>query len=899
MGHAGSAASREPFSQPIADEVEIEIKPMEKANGYNKTPDGPGETLTVEVKHAIRGRLRIAVRFPAENPEGPDQLHCFLQSRDGVSGVMVCRRSSQYTIHYNAEQITKTAIIGAVSDLTAESLKRLAETLKNAEADDKSLGEVKEIKAPERVFPKFLESDERLTASPLPYIVRHSMPGRLRLSIPLLTVCRGLADGLDVHLSSRPGIISTSSLPRCGSVTVLYDTDTTTKAEVLQALDELTVGTLIAVTRELPARVVEDHEISKSFLRLTTVSVVASFAFAGVPFVALATVYPILIFVTLPVYRRAYRCLKDERRLNVDFLDAAALTAAMLTGDVINASAMAWLIHLGDHIRDLTASSSHRTIRKLLDFQDNYAWVVRGDAEVKIKVKDIVEGDVVALNVGKLIPVDGEVIEGELIVDQQVLTGESLPVHKEVGDTVLASTVIKDGKAYVRAVRTGNNTKVAQVVKMVEEAPIYETKIQNHAEKMADKIVLPSLITTCAIFAVSMSPAHLAAMLTVDFGTGIRVSAPTAVLSSMIAAVSHGILIKGGTYLEKLANVDTIVFDKTGTLTTGVIRVEDTFAFHGFSDTDVLSFAATAELQMTHPIAEAVVDHAAELDIPVRPREDSRYWVGRGVEAFVEGRRILVGSKRLLVENGVVVHPDEEEITEKSIAQGKACLYVAADEQLCGIITFRDQIRPEAKSMIEELHKVGVKQVIMLTGDVKKLAYPVAKSLGIDRCIAEVLPEQKAEVIIDLKKNGHVVAFVGDGINDSVGLSYADIGISVHGGADITKETAGVILLDEDLHKIPKAFEISRQTIRLIKESYTITGTFNVFAYALAALGLVSPVMSTLISNGSAVVACVNGMKPVIKLKLKELGAPRYKNATLAENAALPPSEQKQDAAAV
>ena len=238
------------------------------------------------------------------------------------------------------------------------------------------------------------------------------------------------------------------------------------------------------------------------------------------------------------------------------------------------------------------------------------------------------------------------------------------------------------------------------------------------------------------------------------------------------------------------------------------------------------------------------------------------------MHAEIEGKQTLVGSLRLMRESGVDIGSPVLEMRDKLVDAGKACLYIAIDNKFGGVISFRDQVRKESKQMIDELHRVGVKQVIMLTGDVKQVAIPVAESLGIDKCIAEMLPEEKAEVVRDLKEKGHMVAFVGDGINDSVALSYADIGFSVKEGADIAKETAGVILLNDNLLNIPKAFEISKQTIRLIKESYWIVGGFNVIAYALAAIGLVSPVITTLISNGSAVVACANGMKPMIKMKL-------------------------------
>jgi len=696
----------------------------------------------------------------------------------------------------------------------------------------------------------------------------HSIRGRLRISLPHLKFKKDLVNGLQHHLASINFVEKVDSNFRCGSLTIHYEFPRIRKSEILEKVHGLTLNDLAQMKADLPAVHKEEHELSLAYLKGAAGAVGLSLLLAGVPGLALAVVYPFLIFICMPIYKRAYRCLRYERRLNVDFLDASALTVGMLTGDVINASLMVMLIHLGDYIRDLTAASSQRTIRKLLDFQDNSAWVLRDGVEVQIQVRDIVEGDVVALNTGDLIPVDGEVIEGELIVDQQVLTGESLPAHKEVGDKAFASTVIKDGNAYLKATRVGDRTKVAQVVRMVEEAPLYETKIQNHAEKFADRLVAPSLVSTCLIFAGTMNIAQLAAMLTVDFGTGVRVAAPTAVLSSMITSAANGILIKGGSYLEKLYHTDTIIFDKTGTLTTGVIHVEDLVSYNGYGDPELLSYAATAEMQMTHPIAEAVVRHAENQGIPLKKRKNAKYVVGRGVQADIEGKQTLVGSLRLMRESGVDIDPSVLEKKDKLVDEGKACLYVAIENKFGGIISFRDQVRKESKEMIEELHRLGVKQVIMLTGDVEQVAKPVCDSLGIDKCYAEMLPEQKAEVVKDLKEQGHTVAFVGDGINDSVALSYADIGISVKGGADIAKETAGVILLNENLLNIPKAFEISKETIGLIKESYWIVGSFNVFAYAMAAFGLASPVLTTLISNGSAVVACVNGMKPMIRMKL-------------------------------
>jgi len=890
-----------PLTVPSVEEtprpgVRIEIVDLEAA-ARGREP-GAGTRIPYDVKHAFRGRVRIASRFLANHKDVLARLASYLAHRQGVSGVEANPRCGSITIRYDCTVTRQDRLLARIQALSVAELCRW-EAPPPSEAGDRAGGGLQDSSANvvrrEAVVRKasFLERNAHLHSSRIACKVQHAMRGRLRVKVPMLAAHEDLSESLQQRLSAEPGVTGIQANVRCGSFTIRHDLEVVEQERILRSLENITVRELIEIRSELPVRVREEHEVSKGYLKMASAGVGLSLLLGGAPAVALPVVYPLLIYMCVPIYKRAWRCMRHERRLNVDFLDACALTVGMLTGDVINASLMSWLIHLGDHIRDLTAASSQRTIRKLLDFQENYAWIVRDGVEVKVKVREIEVDDVVALNVGNLIPVDGEIVEGDIIVDQQVLTGESLPVHKEVGDGVLAATVIRDGKAYVRVTRTGEKTKVAQVVRMVEEAPLYETRIQNHAEKFADRLVAPSLLTTGLIFSATLSLPQLAALLTVDFGTGMRVSAPTAVLSSMIASASQGILIKGGSYLEKLCSVDTIVFDKTGTLTTGVIKVEDLLPFNGWDERELLSYAATAELQMTHPIAEAVVREAQERGVPLKRRGEAKYFVGRGVRAEIEGKQVLVGSLRLQREQSVPLDASVEERTDRIVAQGKACLYVSVDGRLAGIVSFRDQIRAESREMIDALHKVGVKQVIMLTGDVRKVAIPVAESLGIDRCIAEVLPEQKAEVIIDLKQEGRLVAFVGDGINDSVALSYADIGISVHGGADITKETAGVILLDDNLMKIPRAFQISKETIRLIKENYRIVGIFNVLAYGFAGLGLLSPVITTLISNGSAVVACVNGMKPTIRMKLdpNRLGL-RGRPASRKRLRARPPAEE-------
>lgn len=711
------------------------------------------------------------------------------------------------------------------------------------------------------------------------YQVKHVIPGRIRLRMPAIGRVEGLADALVYWLEHQKGIAGARANTDCASVVIYYDARRPdTQAKLKKALRTLTSQRLLShyATARNGGGKANGSGAAKNFLAkatdgsgwsslaLPTASMALSL-FGGPAGAALAL--PIVGYNALPIIRRALNVLYNEHRLNVDFLDSLAITISTLQGNLFTSAFMTWLIRLGDYIRDRTAAKSRRAITDLLDYQGRKAWVLRGKRKVEVPVNKIVVGDTVIVYPGEMIPVDGEVIRGRASVDQKTITGESLPVERRTGHKVYAATVVREGKLYLRATHVGANTTAAQIVRLVEEAPVGETRIQNYAEKFADRLVAPSLGVAGSLYCVSGDVNRLLSMVIIDYGTGIRVAAPTSILASMIHAARQGVFIKSGSHMEKLDRVDTMVFDKTGTLTLGVPRVLDIISYNerDFSRRKVLELAASAEARFTHPVAEAIVAKAREEQIRIPERVGSHYHIGLGVEVQVNGYFIQLGSERFLREKQVKLDSATSDL--KSLNQrGRSTLLFAVDGKLTGLIPYADQIRPESPAVIKMLHSRGVRNIIMLTGDNNTVAKVVAAHLGLDRFFSETLPAEKAEIVQQLQKEGHVVAMIGDGINDSPALSYADVGIAMKNGADVARETAHMILMEENLWKLITAIDISKEAIGLVRQNYGIIAVLNTLAFALAIpSGLISPDVTALISNGSAILASLNAVRPILQ----------------------------------
>jgi len=689
--------------------------------------------------------------------------------------------------------------------------------------------------------------------------VVHATDGRLRLRLDPPEAVERLGGVLRTLLGEHPGVTEVRLSPTTRSIVLQFD-PAITDAEALVALASgFCVAELETLASRSPNGHVDETDVSSwVYLGLSTAAVALDLLFPS-------SLAPwLLAGAAAPIFVRAFESLIEKRSLNVDVLDAAATAVLAVRGQIPTAGVMVWLVSLGDVIRDLTLRQSHRAIEDLFEANIQYAWVVRGDTKIRVRVEEIAEGDEVVVYPGELITVDGTVVKGRATVDQKVLTGESMPVEKGEGDTVYAATVVREGKLYLKAAKVGQETMVANVVQLIRHAPMRETRAQNYAEHFANRIVPWSFLGAGGAFLATGNVNTAAALLIIDYGTGIRVAAPTTVLAAMTSAARQGILIKGGRHLEDLATIDTIVFDKTGTLTLGEPEVVEIIPYGKHATPEwLLARAAAAEQRLTHPMAEAIVRAAKQRGLTIPERDASDYMIGLGVEAIVKGQTVHIGCHRFMTSKDVSVRRARFDLARIDDAAASP-IFIAVDGELVGILVCTDPLRPEAPGVVRALRARGVRDVIMLTGDHPAVARTVAERLGITRYVADAFPEQKADFVKDLQQRGAKVAVVGDGINDSPALARADVGIAVRGGTDVARETAHVAVVEGNLWKIPQVIDIARQATALIGQNWNLIWYPNTAAIALSLAGMLGPVGATLLSNGASVLATLNALRPLL-----------------------------------
>ena len=708
------------------------------------------------------------------------------------------------------------------------------------------------------------------------FSVRHFISGRIRLHLPSLCRKRAVAETALVWLQAQPGVKSARLNFACASLVIEYDVSfegvlrallgrlSVMSVAELQRLVGSASQSVVAVRPPAALQPATQGSLwSRTPLTLPTISLLM--AFSANP-VVWALNMPLMLWNAYPIALRAWGVWRRESRLNVDFLDTLAIAASLMHGTPMAGAIVTWLIKLGDWIRDLTAAGQRKAMSELLEFQSKTVWVMREGVVTSIPAAQLVIGDEVVVYPGDLISVDGEIIDGHAMIDQKTITGEGLPVMRGLGEAVFAATVIRDGQLTVRAIRVGNATTAGQIARLVESAPIGDTRMQNHAEKLADRLVLPTLGLAVGTAVVTADFNRFLSLVIVDYGTGIRVAAPTAVLASMTHAARAGIIIKSGAHMERLAEVDTVIFDKTGTLTHGAPEVIDVISYEkGITGRHLLGLAAAAETKLKHPVADALRFKAKELGANIPECDETKYRIGLGVEGQVNGYYLHVGNERFMRQSEINV-----DVTETDRAaldeQGYSCIYVAVDGTLAGLVPFTDKIRAESRQVIQRLHELGIRNSVMLTGDNAVVARSVGRRLGLTRQFADMLPADKAEVIQQFQRDGHRVAMVGDGINDSPALSFADVGIAMKHGAEVARESADVVLMEDSLWKLVKAVDISRGAVRLIHQNYAIVAGLNTLALGLALPGgLIIPEITALISNGSAILAALNGIRPILR----------------------------------
>ena len=555
-----------------------------------------------------------------------------------------------------------------------------------------------------------------------------------------------------------------------------------------------------------------------------------------------------------------------QPRLTVPVLDASAIGISFVKRDIDTAGQTMFLLNVGELLEDYTrAMSENELINSLLDVPDKAQKVV-GDTEVSVAATELEPGDLVAVRTGMSICIDGVVEQGSAMVNQATLTGEPLAVERSAGDDVFAGTVVEDGSILVRVRANTAQTKLRSIVSLVQTADSLKSEGQSHMEDLANKIVPWNFLLAGLVALTTRSLIKTSAALMVDYSCALKLTGSVAVMTAMSDAAKMGVMVKGAKYFESFAKADTIVFDKTGTLTEAQPRLACVLTTDGWSEDEVLRLSACLEEHFPHPVARAVVNAARERRLEHRERHAAvEYIVAHGIASSIEGRRAIIGSAHFVFEDeGAQLESDIKERIESRM-QGLSPLYLAIDGTVVGVLGIEDPLKPGVREAIADLHALGVKHVVMLTGDSERTAERIAREAGVDEFKAELLPEDKYAYVERIKREGRHVAMVGDGVNDSPALGLADVGLAMGGGSDIAKEVADIILTDTDLAAIVRLRRMSQGLIDRLTSSYSKVMLTNSALLALGITGMITPQTSSLLHNGSTIAYSLGNAKAYLR----------------------------------
>jgi heavy metal translocating P-type ATPase len=685
--------------------------------------------------------------------------------------------------------------------------------------------------------------------------VAHSVRGRLRVRYPVGWL-KPHGDAVVAALRGVPGVRRVQGSPVTGSVRIDYDPFRLAEGVLVDALrvidQRLDTGGRTrrhAVAAESRARL---DASSAPFVRLLGAASVLILSATGA--VSGPAMSGLVLVAGAPTLLRAGAAVA-RGRLNGDVLEASTLAVLAARRNFAAAALLTSLRALGDWVVSRTVVTARRSLRELVVGDDESAVRLAADGPVAVRAAALGANDVIVVRGPQRLAVDGTIVRGEALVNQQTMTGEALPVERSTGDGVFAGTMVEHGEIDVRVDRVGLDTAVGRIVAVIEAAAAEKSDIQHFAEGLADRDVRRTLALGSLGALVSRSLDAGVAILVADYGTAARVGIPTAIVASMKRAAREGILIKGPRGLEALARVNTVVFDKTGTLTSGTPRITRVVAYRAARDEDeLLRLAAAAERGFRHPIARAIAAAAARrhLEPPAVTRTHAS--LGFGVDVEVEQRRILVGSRRFMEAQGVALgEAGRDEAAAHAV--GAAPTFIAVDARLAGMLILQDSLRAEARDAVLALRERQMRNVIMLSGDHAEPTRVIADSLGVRHHYAEMLPTDKAQLIRSLKAEGRTVAMVGDGANDALALNEADVGMAVPGGAELAVEAADVVILRGGLDRVVRAIDLARESIDAVRQTMGVAARANLAVVGLASLGFARPVTSILLSHGTTVAA--------------------------------------------
>lgn len=688
------------------------------------------------------------------------------------------------------------------------------------------------------------------------FVIKHEIKGRLRIHAVQGRMTYEQADTLCWFLEKQDIVTDAKVYERTADAVICYTGD---REEVLRILRGFSYE-----KADVPDNVLASsgRELNSGFREQLITKMILHYGSRMIVPMPVRKVW--LTFKALKYIWKGIRCLA-KRKIEVPVLDATAIGVSVIRGDFNTAGSVMFLLGIGELLEEWTHKKSVGDLARSMSLNVKKVWLKREDQEVLVRSSSVQPGDVIVVHMGNVIPFDGVVCGGEGMVNQASLTGESLPVRRTEGKSVYAGTVLEEGELEIEVRAVTGSTRFEKIVTMIEDSEKLKSALEGRAEHLADRLVPYTLLGTGIVGLVTRNAAKALSVLMVDFSCALKLAMPIAVLSAIREAGQHGITVKGGKYLEAVAEADTIVFDKTGTLTKARPTVKEVVSFGEYPEEELLRIAACLEEHFPHSMAKAVVDAAKKRKLYHEEMHSKvEYVVAHGISSYIDGRKVIIGSSHFVFEDeGCTVR---EPFREKfdALPGEYSHLYLAVENSLEAVICIEDPLREEARGMVQSLKAEGIRKVVMMTGDSERTAASIAERVGVDEYYSEVLPEDKARFVEAEKAAGHKVIMIGDGINDSPALSAADAGVAVSDGAEIAREIADITIASDDLMAVVTMKRLADAMMRRIQRNYRGIVGINSSLIALGVAGVIQPTTSALLHNTSTLAISLRSMKNLL-----------------------------------
>lgn len=688
------------------------------------------------------------------------------------------------------------------------------------------------------------------------FVIKHEIKGRMRIHVSQYRMSYEQADTLLYFLHSNKYVTFAKVYERTGDAVISYVGGRT---EMIRTLQQFSYEKV-----DVPAGVVENsgRELNAKYQEKLIGKIVCRYA--GRMFLP----YPLRACVTtvksVKYLWKGLQCLW-HRKIEVPVLDATAIGVSIFRNDIETAGSVMFLLGIGELLEEWTHKKSVDDLARTMSLNVGKVWLKREDQEVLVQISEIRPGDEVVVHMGNVIPFDGIVSDGEAMVNQASLTGESVPVRRIVENSVYAGTVVEEGELTVLIKEVGGSSRFEKIVTMIEESEKLKSALEGKAEHLADKLVPYSLGGTALTYLLTRNVNKAISVLMVDFSCALKLAMPISVLSAIREASLYHVTVKGGKYLEAVADADTIVFDKTGTLTKAKPTVVDVVSFNGAEPDELLRIAACLEEHFPHSMAKAVVDAAQQKNLAHEEMHTKvEYIVAHGISTTIDGKRAVIGSSHFVFEDENCTIPEGKQELFDSLPKEYSHLYLAIEGKLAGVICIEDPLREEAEAVVNSLKRAGITKVVMMTGDSERTAAAIAKRVGVDEYYSEVLPEDKAGFIEKEKAAGRKVIMIGDGINDSPALSAANVGIAISDGAEIAREIADITVGSDDLYQIVTLKLLSDSLMKRIRGNYRFIVSFNLGLILCGVAGILQPTTSALLHNTSTLLISLKSMQNLL-----------------------------------